>query len=154
LTFQQYGGAQREWQARIKSDGTYRVRLDGGDRALICARLERSRPLNSHSECSRFSPGTYRLDFDFPPGVIRVEIPPFRRPVSRWASVRVESAKGSSGRSFKPAKGFRGDYFAADVGTYVVTITDPERDQMLASWPVTLTADQPVVGIKLAVSRR
>jgi hypothetical protein len=66
----------------------------------------------------------------------------------------VEGVKGGAGRTFKPAKGFRGDYFAADVGTYIVTIIDPEREDLLASWPVKITADQPVVGIKLPISRK
>jgi hypothetical protein len=154
LTFHHNQGGQRVWRARIKSDGTYRIKLKGGDRHVICARIERNRPLNSHSNCRRFSAGVHRLDFDLPPGVIRVEVPPFRRRVSPVASVRVEGAHGGAGRSFRSAKGFRGDYFAADVGTYVVTITDPEHEEMLASWPVTITADEPVVGVKLAISRK
>jgi hypothetical protein len=46
LTFQSNGSPQREWRARIKSDGTYRVKLRG-DADLVCARIERNRPLNS-----------------------------------------------------------------------------------------------------------
>jgi hypothetical protein len=154
LTFNHNQGVQREWRARIKSDGTYRVRLKGGDSDVICARIERNRPLNSYSNCRRFSAGVHQLDFDLPPGVIRVEVPPVRRRAPQLASVRVEGAKGGAGRSFRPAKGFRGDYFAADLGTYMVTITDPEHEKMLASWPVTITADDPVVGIKLPISRK
>ena len=154
LTFHHNQGVQREWRARIKSDGSYSIKLKGGDRDVICARIERNQPLNSFSNCRRFSAGVHRLDFDLPPGVIRVEVPPVRRRVPPLASVRVEGVTGGAGRSFRPAKGFRGDYFAADVGTYIVTITDPEHEEMLASWPVTITADAPVVGIKLAISRK
>ena len=154
LTFHHNQGVQREWRARIKSDGSYSIKLKGGDRDVICARIERNRPLNSFSNCRRFSAGVHRLDFDLPPGVIRVEVPPVRRRVPPLASVRVEGLKGGAGRSFRPAKGFRGDYFAADVGTYIVTITDPEHEEMLASWPVTITADAPVVGIRLPISRK
>ena len=153
VTFQSNGSPQREWRARIKSDGTYRVRLQG-DADLVCVRIERNRPLNSYSDCRRFSAGIHHVDFDFPPGVIRIEVPAFRRRVSEWASVRVESVHDSAGRSFKPGKGFRGDYFAAEFGTYMVTVMDPEQQKVLASWPVTLTADQPMVGLKLAVSRK
>jgi hypothetical protein len=153
LTFQSNGSPQREWRARIKSDGTYRVRLEG-DADLVCVRIERNRPLNSYSDCRRFAAGIHRVDFDFPPGIIRIEVPAFRRRVSEWASVRVESVHDSAGRSFKPGKGFRGDYFAAEFGTYMVTVMDPEQQKLLASWPVTLTADQPMVGLKLAVSRK
>ena len=153
LTFQSNGSPQREWRARIKSDGTYRVRLLG-DADLVCVRIERNRPLNSYSDCRRFAAGIHRVDFDFPPGVIRIEVPAFRRRVMEWASIRVESAHDSAGRSFKPGKGFRGDYFAADFGTYVVTVMDPAQQKLLASWPVTLTPDQPMVGLKLAVSRK
>lgn len=152
LTFQSNRNPQREWRARIRPDGTYRVKLQG-DADLVCARVERNRPLNSHSDCRRFAAGTHRVDFDFPPGVIRIEVPAFRRRVE-WASIRVESAHDSAGRSFKPGKGFRGDYFAAEFGTYIVTVMDPEQQKLLASWPVTLTADQPMVGLKLPVSRK
>jgi hypothetical protein len=75
LTFQSNGNPQREWRARIKPDGTYRVKLQG-DADLVCARVERNRPLNSYSDCRRFAAGTHRVDFDFPPGVIRIEVPP------------------------------------------------------------------------------
>ena len=153
LTFQSNGSPQREWRARIKSDGTYRVKLRGGA-DLVCVRIERNRPLNSYSDCRRFAAGIHRVDFDFPPGVIRIEVPAFRRRVLEWASVRVESAHNSAGRSFKPGKGFRGDYFAAEFGTYIITVMDPEQQKLLASWPVTLTPDQPMVGLKLAVSRK
>jgi len=153
LTFQSNGSPQREWRARIKSDGTYRVRLEG-DADLVCVRIERNRPLNSYSDCRRFTAGVHRVDFDFPPGIIRIEVPAFRRRVSEWASVRVESVHDSAGRSFKPGKGFRGDYFAAEFGTYMVTVMDPEQQKLLASWPVTLSAEQPMVGLKLAVARR
>jgi hypothetical protein len=152
LTFQANGSPQREWRARIKSDGTYRVKLQG-DADLVCVRIERNRPLNSYSDCRRFAAGIHRVDFDFPPGVIRIEVPAFRRRVE-WASVRVESLHDSAGRSFKPGKGFRGDYFAAAFGTYIITVMDPAQQKVLASWPVTLTADQPMVGLKLAVSRK
>ena len=110
-----------------------------------------ARPFNSYSNCKRFAAGVHRLDFYCPPGSIRVEIPLFRRRATHWASVRVESAKATAGRSFKPANGFRGDYFAADFGIYVITVTDPAHETLLASWPVTLSADQPVVGVKLAI---
>jgi hypothetical protein len=153
LTFQSNGSPQREWRARIKSDGKYRVKLQG-DADLVCVRIERNRPLNSYSDCRRFAAGIHRVDFDFPPGVIRIEVPAFRRRVLEWASVRVESAHNSAGRSFKPGKGFRGDYFAAEFGTYIVTVMDPEQQKLLASWPVTLTPDQPMVLLKLAVSRK
>jgi hypothetical protein len=153
LTFQSNGSPQREWRARIRSDGRYRVKLQG-DADLVCARIERDRPLNSYSDCRRFAPGIHRVDFDFPPGVIRIQVPAFRRRVLEWASIRVESAHDSAGRSFKPGKGFRGDYFAAEFGTYVVTVMDPAQQKLLASWPVTLTAEQPMVGLKLAVSRK
>lgn len=152
LTFQSNGSSQREWRARIKSDGTYRVKLHGGA-DLVCVRIERNRPLNSYSDCRRFAAGIHRVDFDFPPGVIRIEVPAFRRRVE-WASVRVESLHDSAGRSFKPGKGFRGDYFAAEFGNYMVTVMDPAQQKVLASWPVTLTADQPMIGLKLAVSRK
>jgi hypothetical protein len=67
----------------------------------------------------------------------------------------VESAHDSAGRSFKPGKGFRGDYFAAEFGTtYIVTVMDPKQQKLLASWPVTLTAEQPMIGLKLAVPRK
>jgi hypothetical protein len=153
LTFQANGSPHREWRARIKSDGTYRVKLEG-DADLVCVRIERNRPLNSYSDCRRFAAGIHRVNFDFAPGIIRIEVPAFRRRVSEWASVRVESVHDSAGRSFKPGKGFRGDYFAAEFGTYMVTVMDPEQQKLLASWPVTLTADQPMVGLKLAVSRK
>jgi hypothetical protein len=153
LIFQYTRGVQRERHVRIKSDGTYRVKLEGRDTDLVCARIERSRPLNSYLQCRRFSGGSYRFDFDLPPGVIRVEIPPFRHLGIPWASVRVEGARDSAGRAFKPAAGFRGDYLAADFGAYVVTVTDPENDKELVTWPVTLTADQPVMGIKLTIAR-
>jgi hypothetical protein len=152
LTFQSNGSPQREWRARIKSDGTYRVKLRG-DADLVCVRIERNRPLNSYSDCRRFAAGIHRVDFDFPPGVIRIEVPAFRRRVE-WASVRVESLHDSAGRSFKPGKGFRGDYFAAEFGNYMVTVMDPAQQKVLASWPVTLTAEQPMIGLKLAVSRK
>ena len=152
LTFQSNGSPQREWRARIKSDGTYRVKLQG-DADLVCVRIERNRPLNSYSDCRRFAAGIHRVDFDFPPGVIRIEVPAFRRRVE-WASVRVESLHDSAGRSFKPGKGFRGDYFAAEFGNYMVTVMDPAQQKVLASWPVTLTAEQPMIGLKLAVSRK
>ena len=152
LTFQSNGSPQREWRARIKSDGTYRVKLRG-DADLVCARIERNRPLNSYSDCRRFAAGMHRVDFDFPPGVIRIEVPAFRRRVE-WASIRVESAHDSAGRSFKPGKGFRGDYFAAEFGNYIVTVMDPAQQKLLASWPVTLTAEQPMIGLKLAVPRK
>lgn len=152
LTFQANGSPQREWRARIKSDGTYRVKLQG-DADLVCVRIERNRPLNSYSDCRRFAAGVHRVDFDFRPGVIRIEVPAFRRRVE-WASVRVESLHDSAGRSFKPGKGFRGDYFAAEFGNYMVTVMDPAQQKVLASWPVTLTAEQPMVGLKLAVSRK
>jgi hypothetical protein len=154
LTFKSSGGAQRERRARVRSDGTYRVKLGGDHADLVCVRVERNRPMNSYSNCQRFPAGVHRLDFDFPPGVIRIDVPPFRHRVSQSASVRVESAYDSAGRSFKPAKGFRGDYFAADFGTYVVTVTDPQRDKVLASWPVTLTPDEPTVGLKLRIPRK
>ena len=152
LTFQSNGSPQREWRARIKSDGTYRVKLQGGA-DLVCVRIERNRPLNSYSDCRRFAAGIHRVDFDFPPGVIRIEVPAFRRRVE-WASVRVESLHDSAGRSFKPGKGFRGDYFAAEFGNYMVTVMDPAQQKVLASWPVTLTAEQPMIGLKLAVPRK
>jgi len=152
LTFQSNGSPQREWRARIRPDGTYRVTLQS-DADLVCARIERNRPLNSYSDCRRFAAGAHRVDFDFPPGVIRIEVPAFRRR-AEWASVRVESVHDSAGRSFKPGKGFRGDYFAAEYGTYIVTVMDPAQQKLLASWPVTLTADQPMVGLKLPVSRK
>ena len=152
LTFQSNGSPQREWRARIKSDGTYRVKLQG-DADLVCVRIERNRPLNSYSDCRRFAAGIHRVDFDFPPGVIRIEVPAFRRRVE-WASVRVESLHDSAGRSFKPGKGFRGDYFAAEFGNYMVTVMDPAQQKVLASWPVTLTAEQPMIGLKLAVPRK
>ena len=152
LTFKS-SSAQRERRARIKSDGTYRVKL-AGDADLVCARVERDRPMNSYENCRRFPAGVHRMDFDFPPGVIRIEVPPSRHRVSRQASVRVESANASAGRSFRLANGFRGDYFAADFGTYVITVTDPERDKLLASWPVTLTSDEPSIGLKLRISRK
>ena len=152
LTFQSNGSPQREWRARIKSDGSYRVKLQG-DADLVCVRIERNRPLNSYSDCRRFAAGIHRVDFDFPPGVIRIEVPAFRRR-GEWASVRVEGADDSAGRSFKPGKGFRGDYFAAKFGNYIVTVMDPAQQKVLASWPVTLTADQPMIGLKLAVPRK
>jgi len=151
LTFQHKGVENEERRARIKSDGTYRVKLEDRKTDVICATIEPRRPFNSYSNCKRFAAGVHRLDFDLPPGSIRVEIPPFRRRAAHWASVRVESAKATAGRSFKPAKGFRGDYFAADFGIYVITVTDPAHETLLASWPVTLSADQPVVGVKLAI---
>ena len=151
LTFQHKGDTNEERRARIKSDGTYRIRLDDRDTDVICATIEPRRPFNSYSHCKRFAAGVHRLDFDLPPGTIRVEIPPFRRRAAHWVSVRVESAKATAGRSFKPAKGFRGDYFAADFGIYVIVVMDPAHETMLASWPVTLSADQPVVGVKLAI---
>ena len=154
LTFHHDQGVQREWRVRIKSDGTYKVKLKDGDRNVICARLERARPLNSYSSCRRFSAGAHQLDFDFPPGLIRVEVPPARRRVPPLASIRVEGVKGGAGRSFRTAKGFRGDYFAADVGTYIVTVIDPEHEELLASWPVRITADEPMIGIKLPISRK
>jgi hypothetical protein len=154
LTFHHNQGVQREWRARIKSDGTYKIRLKGNDRNVICARIERNRPLNSYSSCRRFSAGVHQFDFDLLPGVIRVEVPPVRRRVPPLASVRVEGVKGGAGRSFRPANGFRGDYFAADVGTYIVTVIDPEHEELLASWPVRITADEPMVGIKLPISRK
>ena len=154
LTFQHSHGVQRQWRARVKSDGTYKVKLVGGDTDVICARIERRRPLNWFSRCSRYSAGVHQLDFDLPPGIIRVEIPPSHGRMPQLASVRVEGARGGAGRSFKPAKGFRGDYFAADLGIYVITVIEPEHEELLASWPVTLTADQPEIGIKLAISRK
>jgi hypothetical protein len=154
LMFHPDQGVQRAWRTRLKSDGSYKIKFKAGATHVICARIELSRPFNSYSTCQRFSAGAHRLDFDFPPGVIRVEVPPARRRVPALATVRVEGVKGGAGRTFKPAKGFRGDYFAADVGTYIVTIIDPEREDLLASWPVKITADQPVVGIKLPISRK
>jgi hypothetical protein len=151
LTFQHKGVENEERRVRIKSDGTYRIKLEDRDTDVICATIEPRRPFNSYSNCKRFAAGVHRLDFDLPPGSIRVEIPPFRRRAAHWVSVRVESAKATAGRSFKPAKGFRGDYFAADFGIYVITVIDPAHEVLLASWPVTLSADQPVVGVKLAI---
>jgi hypothetical protein len=159
-----YNSGKYDWYAAVDENGFYRVTLDGRSSGSFCMYLERAVPHNEHSmACRLFDPGPQRFDADLhiPPGIIRIHVQPVEGAFKYdWAYVIVRYPGSTLSREFRPAEGFRGEYFAHGYRDYDVSVSrsmpfgfgNGDHVPTLTSAPVTLSVDHPVEDVELMVT--
>ena len=95
------------------------------------------------------------------PGIIRVRVKPVEVASKvDWLYVIVRYPGSTLSRPFRPAEGFRGEYFAHGYRDYDVSVSrsalfafgNGDQVPTLTSAPVTLSVEYPVVDVELSVT--
>jgi hypothetical protein len=154
------GPAMNTWQVPLQEEGSYHVALpvsDGEPHFCIWLESARSQPIGLfHVTCQNFAPGLNRFDPDvqLPPGLIRVAVTPFGRPVPNdWTSliVVISGAHEASSAGFKATAGFNGEYLGGEFGDYDVSIQTVPGHRILSHSAVVLSPDRPIGRVMLTI---
>lgn len=160
--FQLYiqGDVFSDWRVPIQEDGSYSATLTASDSSYYCLWLKGAKPGSIggfHVGCQHFALGLNHFDGDVhvPPGVIRVEVAPFARPVSNdWTApiVVIKDAHSErSSESFRVTDGFNGEYVGAEFGEYEVSIQTLPAHRILSRAVVVVSRDQRVGRVRLTI---
>jgi hypothetical protein len=144
----------------LHADGSFHASIGGFDPSQeVCISVVRRQRMNMFTlNCARIASGGQRVDFsaaDLPPGLIRIDVPSSPESTIGFATLAV--GKAGTGvfeylTSFKPERGYRGEFMARN-GSYDVVLQSPDRKVVFATAAVPISPEHPVQDVTLTLSR-